>query len=125
MSILSSEGSNLESFRSRPRDLQEVLNRLNQLHGFAETTSTKVNRQEEQVVEFQGHVQTIQRYLNQLQPWIDQAENYLQKRLEQTGATNLSDAKQSSDRHKVNTVMHRENDEIFSRRISSKNVGVC
>lgn len=125
MSILSSEGSNLESFRTRPRDLQDVLNRLNQLRGFAETTSTKVNRQEEQVVEFQGHVQTIQRYLNQLQPWIDQAENNLQKRFEQTGAANLSDAKQSSDRHKVNTAIHHEDNKRFSRRISSKNVGVC
>lgn len=115
MSILASEGSNLESFRSRPRDLQDVLNRLNQLRGFAETTSTKVNRQEEQVVEFQGYVQTIQRYLNQLQPWIDQAENYLQKRLEQTGAGNLPDAKQSSDRHKVTIMIDQENSkDIFS-----------
>lgn len=102
MSILSSDSSNLESFRSRPRDLQEVLNRLNQLRAFAETTSKNVNRQEEQVVESQGHVHTIQRYLQQLHPWIEQAETYLQKRLEQTGASSLADAKQLVDRHKVN-----------------------
>ncbi|CAF3934598.1 unnamed protein product, partial [Rotaria sordida] len=100
LSILHSDGTNLESLRSRPKDLQNVLNRLTQLRILAETTSGKVNHEEEQVVECRTHVQTSQRYIQQLQPWIDQAENYLTKRLDQIGALNLTEAKQLYDKHK-------------------------
>ncbi|CAF1501042.1 unnamed protein product, partial [Rotaria sordida] len=100
LSILHSDGTNLESLRSRPKDLQNVLNRLTQLRILAETTSGKVNQEEEQVVECRTHVQTSQRYIQQLQPWIDQAENYLTKRLDQIGALNLTEAKQLYDKHK-------------------------
>ena len=101
LTILYSEGSNIESFRSRPKDLQNVLNRLNQLRMLAETTSNKVNREEEQVVEYQTHVQTSQRYIQQLQPWIEQGENYLNKCFNQIGASNLNHAKHLLDKHKV------------------------
>jgi len=101
LAVLFSDGSNLESFRSRPKDLQNVLNRLTQLRTLAETTSNKVNREEEQVADCRTHVQTSQRYIQQLQPWIEQGENYLNKRVDQTGASNLNDAKQLLDKHKV------------------------
>ncbi|CAF5124874.1 unnamed protein product, partial [Rotaria sp. Silwood1] len=100
LSILHSDGSNLETLRSRPKDLRNVLNRLNQLRASAETTSNKVNREEEQVVQCRTHVQTIQRYIQQLQPWIEQTEQYLNKRFGQTGALNTNDAKQLLDKHK-------------------------
>ena len=67
----------------------------------AETISSKVNREEEQVAECRTHVQASERYIEQLQPWIEQAEYYLNKRSEQTGASNLNDAKQLLDKHKV------------------------
>ena len=101
LSILYSDGSNLESLRSRPKDLQQVLNRLTQLRTLAETTSGKVNREEEQVAECRTHVQASQRYIQQLQPWIEQGENYLTKRLDQLGALNLTEAKHLYDKHKV------------------------
>lgn len=101
LSILNSDGSNLESLRSRSKDLRNALNRLNQLRALAETTSTKLNREEEQVAQSRTHVQTSQRYIQQLQPWIEQAELYINKRFEQTGASNLSDAKQLVEKHKV------------------------
>jgi hypothetical protein len=53
------------------------------------------------VTESRTHVQASQRYIQQLQPWIEQGENYLKKRLEQTGASNPNEAKQLFDRHKV------------------------
>ncbi len=81
--------------------MQNVLNRLTQLHALAETTSGKVNREEEYVAECRTHVQTSQRYIYQLQPWIEQAENYLTKRIDQIGALNLTEAKQLYDKHKV------------------------
>ncbi len=92
---------NLECLRSRPKDLPQVLNRLTQLQALAETTSGKVNREEEHVAELRTHVQTSSRYLQQLQPWIEQAENYLTKRLDQIGALNLTEAKHLYDKHKV------------------------
>jgi hypothetical protein len=98
---LFADGSNLESFRFRPKDLQNAINRLNQLRILAETTSNRVNREEKQVGEFRTHVQTLQRYIQQLQPWIEQGENYLNKRYDQTGASNVNDAKQLLDKHKV------------------------
>ena len=101
LSSLNSAGSNFETLRCRPKDLQNVLNRLHQLRSFAETTSTKFNRQEEQVAECRTHVQASERFIHQLQPWIEQGENYLQKRLQQTGVANLGEAKQLLDRHKV------------------------
>ncbi|CAF4079785.1 unnamed protein product, partial [Rotaria sp. Silwood2] len=100
LSVLHSDGSNLESLRSRPKDLRNVLNRLNQLRALAETTSNKVNREEEQVAQSRTHVQTSQRYIQQLQPWIEQTEYYLNKRFNQTGALNTNDAKQLLDKHK-------------------------
>jgi hypothetical protein len=99
--MLHSERSNIESLRSRPKDLQQVLNRLIQLNALAEATSGKVNREEEYVAERRTHVQTSQRYIQQLSPWIEQAEIYLTKRLDQIGALNLTEAKQLYDRHKV------------------------
>ncbi len=81
--------------------MQSVLNRLNQLRALAETTSSKIYREEEFVTECRTHVQTSQRYIQQLQPWIEQAEIYLNKRFEQIGALNLNDAKQLPDKHKV------------------------
>jgi hypothetical protein len=99
--MLHSDRSNLESLRSRPKDLPQVLNRLTQLDLLAEATSGKVNREEEFVAECRTHVQTSQRYIQQLQPWIEQAEIYLTKRLDQSGALNLTEAKQLYDRHKV------------------------
>lgn len=68
----------------------------------ADATSSKVNREEEQVMECRTHVQIAQRYLDQFQPWIEQAEIYLTKRLDQTGALNLTEAKYLYDKHKVN-----------------------
>lgn len=78
-----------------------MLNRLTQLDALADATSSKVNREEEQVVECRTHVQIAERYLDQFQPWIEQAEIYLTKRLDQTGALNLSEAKHLYDKHKV------------------------
>jgi hypothetical protein len=78
-----------------------VLSRLTQLNVLAEATSGKVNREEEYVAERRTHVQTSQRFIQQLAPWIDQAEIYLTKRLDQMGALNLTEAKQLYDRHKV------------------------
>ncbi len=101
LSALHSEGSSLGSLRSRPKELPQALNRLTQLRTLAETTSGKVNREEEQLVECLTHVQASQRYIHQLQPWIEQAETYLTKRLDQTGALNLTEAKQLHDKHKV------------------------
>jgi hypothetical protein len=101
LSVLYSDGSNVESLRSRPKDLQNVLHRLNQLRTFAETTSIKINREEFQIAECQTHVQTSQHYIDQLQPWIEQGENYLNKHFDQTGALNIHDAKQLLDKHKV------------------------
>lgn len=95
------DGSNLESLRSRSKDLRNVLNRLNQLRSLAETISTKVNREEEQVTQCRTHVQASQRYIQQLQPWIEQTEHYLKRRFDHQGASNLNDAKQLLDKHKV------------------------
>ncbi len=78
-----------------------MLSRLTQLNVLAEATSGKVNREEEYVAERRTHVQTSQRFIQQLAPWIDQAEIYLTKRLDQMGALNLTEAKQLYDRHKV------------------------
>ncbi|CAM4782634.1 unnamed protein product, partial [Rotaria magnacalcarata] len=100
LSLLHSDGSNLETLRSKPKDLRNTLARLNQLRALAETTSNKINREEEQVVQSRTHVQTSQRYIQQLQPWIEQTESYLNNRFEQAGALNLNDAKQLLDRHK-------------------------
>ena len=71
------------------------------MNALAEATSGKVNREEEYVAERRTHVQTSQRFIQQLAPWIDQAEIYLTKRLDQMGALNLTEAKQLHDRHKV------------------------
>ena len=68
LSALHSEGSQLESLRSRPKELPQALNRLSQLRTLAETTSAKVNREEEQLAECRTHVQASQRYIHQLQP---------------------------------------------------------
>ncbi|UJR08743.1 hypothetical protein I4U23_013000 [Adineta vaga] len=100
LSALHSEGSNLQSLHSRPKDLPHALNRLTRLRTLAESTSEKVNREEEQLAECRSHVQTSERYIQQLEPWIEQAENYLTKRLDQTGALNLTEAKQLHDKHK-------------------------
>ncbi|CAF3725966.1 unnamed protein product [Adineta steineri] len=100
LSALHSDGLNLESLQFRPKDLPHALNRLAQLCTLADTTSTKVNREEEQLAECRTHVQAAQRYMDQLLPWIEQAENYLTKRLDQIGALNLGEAKQLHDKHK-------------------------
>ncbi|CAM2712242.1 unnamed protein product [Rotaria socialis] len=100
LSILYSDGSNLESLRTRPKDLQNALSRLAQLRALAEAASGKVNREEEQVAECRTHVQTTHRYIQQFQPWVDSAEYYLTKRLDQSGALNLTEAKQLHDKHK-------------------------
>jgi hypothetical protein len=71
------------------------------LRALAETTSNKIYREEEQVTECRTHVQTSQRYIQQLQPWIEHAESYLNKRFEHLGASNVNDAKQLPDKHKV------------------------
>ena len=74
---------------------------MSQLRTLAETTSTKVNREEEQVTECRTYVQASQRYIQQLQPWIEQGESYVRKRFDQAGASNINDAKQLFDKHKV------------------------
>lgn len=102
--MLYAESSNIESLRSRPKELQNVLNRLAQLRSLADATSGKVNREEEQVAECRTHVQVAYRYIQQLQPWIDQAESYLLKRFDQMGALNLTDARQLFDQHKVKQI---------------------
>jgi hypothetical protein len=89
------------------------LNRLNQLRAFAETTSNRISRQEEQVAESRTHVQASQRYIQQLQPWIEQSEKYLQKRFDQNGAASLNDAKQLFEKHKVNIKLSNNIRKIF------------
>jgi hypothetical protein len=59
------------------------------LNALAEGTSGKVNCEEEYIAECRTHVQTSQWYIQQLLPWIEQAEIYLTKRLHQIGALNL------------------------------------
>ncbi|CAF1053347.1 unnamed protein product [Adineta ricciae] len=100
LSALHSEGSNLQSLHSRPKDLPQALNRLTRLRTLAESTSEKVNREEEQLAECRSHVQASERYIQQLEPWIEQAEDYLTKRLDKSGALNLTEAKQLHDKHK-------------------------
>lgn len=124
LSLLHSDRSNLENLRCRPKDLAQVLGHLSQLNALAESTSGKVNREEEHVVRCRTHVQTTQRFIEQLQPWIEQAENYLSKRLDQNGALNLVEAKQLYEKHKVNFVQNTPFILIdcflgFSRRTSS------
>ena len=74
---------------------------MTRLRTLAESTSEKVNREEEQLAECRSHVQASERYIQQLEPWIEQAEDYLTKRLDQSGALNLTEAKQLHDKHKV------------------------
>ena len=103
LSLLHAESSNIEGLRSRPKELQNVLNRLAQLRSLADATSGKVNREEEQVAECRTHVQVAYRHIQQLQPWLDHAEAYLSKRYDYMGAFNLSDARQLYDQQKVKT----------------------
>jgi hypothetical protein len=102
-----------------------VLNRLNQLREFAEKISKKVNREEEQVVDCRAHVQASQRYIQQLQPWIEQGEIYLKKRFDHIGAANVNDAKQLLDKHKVIKKTNPKGNFYFFFRNFSKNVVEC
>lgn len=104
LSILYSDESHIQSLRSRPKDFQNVLNRLSQLRTFAETTSNNINRGEMQLSEYRAHMQISQRYLEQLQPWIEQTEIYLKKCFDQIGCSNIHEAKQFLDKHRVNQV---------------------
>ena len=101
LSILHSDGANLHSLSFRPQDFSLPFNRLSQLRSLAETTSGQVNREEEEQVQCRTHVQTSQRYIEQLQSWIEQSEEYLNKRLDQHGVLNLNEAKELHDKHKV------------------------
>ncbi|CAF1543353.1 unnamed protein product, partial [Didymodactylos carnosus] len=100
LSILQSDSQNLDLLQSKPKDLKHAITRLNQLRTLAETTSAKVHREEEVVAECRTHVQLCTRYLSQIQPWIEQAEHYLAKRIDNFGAADLSEAKQLFDKHK-------------------------
>lgn len=100
LSILHSDGANLQSISFRPKDFALVIDRLSQLRNLAESTSGKVNREEEQQVQCRTHVQSSERYIDQLQRWIEQSEEYLNKRLDQHGVLNLNEAKQLHEQHK-------------------------
>jgi septal ring factor EnvC (AmiA/AmiB activator) len=101
LSILHSDGANLQSISFRPRDFSLLFDRLSQLRSLAESTSGKVNREEEQQVQCRTHVQTSERHIEQLQRWIEQSEDYLNKRLDQHGVLNLNGAKELHEQHKV------------------------
>lgn len=102
LSSLLGDGNQLESGRFRPKDLTNVLTRLKELRINAETTTSKVNRQEKNVDECRTHVEASRQYIEQIEPWLNQGETYLQRRLQQTGVANLNEAKQIFDQHKVN-----------------------
>jgi DNA repair exonuclease SbcCD ATPase subunit len=98
---LNSKRNQIESLRCRPKDVQHVLTRLNQLQTNVDTVRSSIHRQEEQIVKCLTHVQIAQGYIEQLQPWIERSEHYIQQRLQQTGVANVNEAKQLVDQHKV------------------------
>ncbi|CAF3804026.1 unnamed protein product [Adineta steineri] len=114
LSILNSANYNPESLHFRPKDYQNVINRLNQLRKFAETVSLNINHEEVQISECRTHVQTSQRYIDQLQPWIEQAENYLNQHYDQSGSLNINGAKQLLDKHKEFLDEHRSMSIIYN-----------
>lgn len=125
LSSLLVEGSNLSSLRSRPKDLPNLLERLNQLKQFAEQTKSKTHREEENLSECRRHVQMAEKYIEQLQPWLDLSETYLQRRIQQNGVANFNEAKQIFDRHKVKRKRKKrpkKNVVVFFRNFSMNDV---
>ncbi|CAF4314951.1 unnamed protein product, partial [Adineta steineri] len=120
LSILNSANYNPESLHFRPKDYQNVINRLNQLRTFAETVSLNINHEEVQISECRTHVQASQRYIDQLQPWIEQAENYLNQHYDQSGSLNINDAKQLLDKHKEFLDEHRSMSIIYNNLINEE-----
>lgn len=104
LSSLIKESSKAESSHFRSRDFAKVLNRINKLKADADSTSNKILREEENLAECRTHVQAARRFIDQLEPWLEKAEIYLEKRFQQTGVANCLEAKNFFEKHRVNIV---------------------
>lgn len=80
-----------------------MINRLNELRVLAETTSAKVNREEEKLVRNRNHLDNARCFIEQISKWVENGENYLIQIEAETGVLNLTEAKQVHDKHKVRT----------------------